>query len=170
MKPAVFLALGSNIEPRKTFLLDALHCLTDLGYLVAVAPLYESLPYGEPHQSNFLNTAVRMECDLSPHELLRKLKQIEQRLGRQGRYRWGPREIDLDVIFYGDLVLNTPELQIPHSDYQNRRFVLQPLTDIAPEFVAPDTGKPLRKLLSECADQSPLTCIEKTWFKNGIEL
>ncbi len=170
MKKNVFLALGSNIEPRETFLLNAFNRLTELGNIIAVAPLYESLPYGESNQSNFLNTALQMRCDLSPHELLMSLKNIERQLGRQNRYRWGPREIDLDIIFYGNLILHTPELQIPHSDYQNRRFVLQPLTDIAPDFVPPDSGKPLRQMLLECADQLPLTFIEKTWFKNGIEL
>ncbi|NOX37409.1 MAG: 2-amino-4-hydroxy-6-hydroxymethyldihydropteridine diphosphokinase [Calditrichaeota bacterium] len=161
--PDVFLALGSNIEPREDYLRRAVDQLNQLGMVKKLAPIYETTPYGKTDQPLFLNTALILDTALVPTALLHQLKQLEVQLGRRHRERWGPREIDLDIIFYDQLVIQTPELVIPHPDYQNRRFVLQPLTDIAPRFIAPDAGEPLKTLLSRCPDTTRMRLYKNEW-------
>lgn len=164
---AAYLALGSNLEPRELYLSRAISRLKALGNIQKIAPLYQSEPYGVTDQPQFLNSAVLLETELSPRELLHALKKIEQDLGRRKRRRWGPREIDIDIIFYGDKIIRESDLHIPHDDYRNRRFVLQPLRDLRPELTAPDTHETLRQLLKDCPDKSRLTLIKKLWVANG---
>ncbi len=159
----VLIALGSNLEPRQHYLQQAVQAIHQLGSVTQVAPLYETLPYGNTHQPRFFNSALALETTLSPHPLLQQLKAIEQQLGRRHRERWGPREIDLDIIFYGQLQLHTPELTIPHPDYRNRCFVLQPLADIAPTFVPPDADQPLAELARPCAWSKDIQQIQQNW-------
>lgn len=160
---AVFLALGSNLEPREYYMRQAVCRLGNLGKILKVSRLYESDPYGVTEQPAFLNSALILETAFPPRELLPALKTIEQQLGRRKRERWGPREIDLDIIFYGELVVQEKNLHIPHYDYRNRRFVLQPLADLEPEFIAPDTGQTLRQALQDCPDRSRLTLYKTEW-------
>lgn len=164
---AAYLAIGSNLEPRETYLRRAIEELSSLGTIKKIAPLYESEPYGITDQPLFLNSAVLIETNLTPRDLLREIKNIERSLGRQSRSRWGPREIDLDIIFYESDIIREDGLRIPHYDYQNRRFVLQPLTDMEPQFLAPDTRKTLRQALLECPDHSRLTLLKKDWASHG---
>jgi len=154
-----FLALGSNVAPRQKFLASAIQSLGDLGVVARLSPLYESRAYGERDQADFLNCALIFRTGLTPDDLLSGLKAIEKKLGRKKRYRWGPREIDIDVIFFEREMIDRPGLKIPHADYQNRRFVLQPLADIAPDFIAPDSGFSLQTALQKCPDASPLILI-----------
>lgn len=164
---AAYLALGSNLEPRESYLNRAIAGLKDIGTINKVAPLYQSEPYGVTDQPQFLNSAVLLETNLQPQELLRALKKIETDLGRQNRRRWGPREIDIDIIFYGDKIIRASDLHIPHDDYKNRRFVLQPLLDLQPNLTAPDTHETLRRLFKNCPDNSKLTLFKKSWVTNG---
>ena len=159
----VYIALGSNLEPRRQYMQQAVLHMQQIGKVLNVAPLYESEPYGFTEQPRFLNSAVCLETDWQPLPLLNRLKQIETTVGRITRQRWGPREIDLDIIFYDDLVLQTEHLTIPHPDYRNRCFVLQPLADIAPEFVPPDATQPLQELARECRKTNHLTHIQSNW-------
>lgn len=152
----MFLALGSNLEPRRLHIGAAIEHLKSLGKVEKTAPLYESEPYGEANQPRFLNTALILQAELPPGELLAAIKRIEKAVGRRPRYRWGPREIDIDIIFYNRQIIREADLQIPHPDYRNRRFVLRPLVDLAPQFIAPDTNKTLREALRECPDTSEL--------------
>ncbi len=161
--PEVYLALGSNIEPREHYLRQAVDQLNQLGTVIKLAPIYETTPYGKRDQPLFLNTALILETTLPARVLLHQLKLLEIQLGRRHRERWGPREIDLDIIFYDHLVIQTTDLIIPHPDYQNRRFVLQPLTDIAAGFIAPDAGEPLQTLLSRCPDNTCMRLYKKEW-------
>jgi 2-amino-4-hydroxy-6-hydroxymethyldihydropteridine diphosphokinase len=163
----VYLALGSNLEPRETYLSQGVEKLKALGKVKKIAPLYESEPYGVIDQPCFLNSAVLLETDLSPLALLKALKSIEHNLGRRNRYRWGPREIDIDIIFYGEKIIRKKNLHIPHYDYQNRRFVLQPLMDLEPQLRAPDTHKPLSQIYRDCPDNSPLNLFKKVWVVSG---
>lgn len=163
----VLLGLGSNVEPRERFLRQAVHRLGKVGEVRKVAPLYETEPYGEKNQPAFLNSALLLLTGMSPGALLQALKAIEKEVGRVERYRWGPREIDLDILFYGQEQLATPELTIPHPEYARRRFVLQPLADIAPEFVAPDSGRSIRELLRRCHDHSRVVRLKKQWIRDG---
>ncbi|RMG68660.1 MAG: 2-amino-4-hydroxy-6-hydroxymethyldihydropteridine diphosphokinase [Calditrichaeota bacterium] len=168
VKP-VYLALGSNVEPRREYLITAVQALEKLGQVTAVAPIYESPPYGYQDQGDFYNSACLFLTTLPPLELLVQLKQIEKALGRVPRVRWGPREIDLDIIFYDRMVLHSPDLTIPHADYIHRPFVLRPLADLAPEFVPPDQQEPLC-CLAQRFSHDALRLVEKNWIAHGIKL
>ncbi len=158
-----YIALGSNLEPRRLHLQQAVQAIQQWGSIIQVAPLYETLPYGPIAQPDFLNSALVLETHLPPLVLLRTLKTIEKQVGRQPRKRWGPREIDLDIIFYDHLQFKSPELTIPHPDYPNRCFVLQPLADIAPTFIPPDAQQPLAVLARRCSQRQDIQMIQQNW-------
>jgi 2-amino-4-hydroxy-6-hydroxymethyldihydropteridine diphosphokinase len=150
----VLVSIGSNLGDRLGFLQRAVDTLVQApGIRVqAVSSVYETEPVGKKDQPQFLNTAVGIESLLSPDSLLVNLKQIEGRVGRRPSERWGPREIDLDLIYVGDLVIRSPLLTLPHPEAVGRRFVLTPLAEIAPDFVDPLLHRTLRELLLSCPD------------------
>ncbi len=117
--------------------------------------IYETPAWGFEDQPAFLNMAIKGETDLEPEPLLKHLKQLETRLGREPSFHWGPRLIDIDLLFYDDLILDTPRLVIPHPRLHERAFVLVPLADIAPDFIHPRLGKTIRQLL-EGVDKSDI--------------
>ncbi|MEF9437472.1 MAG: 2-amino-4-hydroxy-6-hydroxymethyldihydropteridine diphosphokinase [Candidatus Mariimomonas ferrooxydans] len=117
--------------------------------LIKRSSLYETEPWGVKEQPAFINMAVEAETRLAPKELLDNLKAIESTLGRRDNVRWGPRIIDLDILFYDDLIMNTPRMEIPHPGIKDREFVLKPLSEIAPDKVHPVLKKSMRTLLSE---------------------
>ncbi len=166
----IFIALGSNLGDRRGQMIEALKALQHDGVVHRVSPLYQTGAYGMIDQPDFYNAVVRFSSPLAPLPLLRQLKQIEQALGRQQRIRWGPREIDLDIIFYGTQQLKMPELIIPHPDFRNRRFVLQPLNDIAPEFIDPQSGQTVRELLKTCSDNTHVILIAEDWYLDELEI
>ncbi|HEY6072022.1 MAG TPA: 2-amino-4-hydroxy-6-hydroxymethyldihydropteridine diphosphokinase, partial [Anaerolineales bacterium] len=137
----VYLALGSNLGDRLLNLRAAVDALAPEVRVVAESSVYETPPWGYADQPAFLNMAVKAETDLSPRRLLRHLKGIESRLGRKPGIRYGPRLIDLDILFYDDLVLDEEALTIPHPRLHERAFVLVPLADVAPELKHPVLGK-----------------------------
>lgn len=112
------------------------------------APLYRSKAFGYTDQPDFINTVVRGETSLDVHKLLSFVKQIEQELGRVERFRWGPREIDIDIIFYGHEQIESADITVPHPGLRERSFVLQPLCDLAPEWVDPASGQTVEQLLA----------------------
>jgi 2-amino-4-hydroxy-6-hydroxymethyldihydropteridine diphosphokinase len=122
--------------------------------LIWCSQVYESDPYGETGQPKFLNAAAELETELRPAELLPELKAIEERLGRQTRERWGPREIDLDILLYDGVVFADEYLKVPHPDLENRRFALISLREIAPDVVHPVTGMTISELAAVCPDRS----------------
>lgn len=160
----VFIALGSNIEPRLQYLSSAIDQLQTLGKVKKIAPLYRSSAYGVKEQSYFLNSACILSTNFLPLDLLKALKDIEGKIGRKERFHWGPREIDLDIIFYSNETVEEEELVIPHPDYKNRRFVLQPLADMEADYSPPGETKNLSQLLDECQDKTHIKLETKNWY------
>ena len=146
----VYLALGSNLGDRLTNLKQAVASLSPQMEVKAKSNVYETPPWGYENQPAFLNQALKVETYLEPTSLLRHLKRLEIALGRKATFQYGPRLIDIDILFYDDLVLNTPSLVIPHPHMHERGFVLLPLMDIAPEFTHPVLKKTVREMIAMC--------------------
>ena len=142
----VYLAVGSNINPKKNIAL-ALKELARIGKVISVSKLIKTKPEGYLNQADFLNGAIKFETALPPDNLLKELKNIEKLLKRNTPFRNGPRTIDLDIIFYGNLILDTPNLIIPHPRADKRFFVLKPLAEIAAHKVHPILKKQVKTLL-----------------------
>jgi 2-amino-4-hydroxy-6-hydroxymethyldihydropteridine diphosphokinase len=159
----IFIALGSNMGDREGNLLKALAAVAKLPVtrITALSPFYDTEPVGGVCQDNFLNAVMRLSSALGPQELLTALLQIESSLfGRMRNLHWGPRSIDLDILFYGsEIINNPPDLLLPHPRIQERRFVLAPLADIAPEFIHPVCGKSVGELLASLTQSGGVTKI-----------
>lgn len=143
----VYLALGSNVGDSRTLINNAVKLLSTGLKDIEQAPVYRSSAVGYTDQPDFLNTAIRGRTDLSPNELLKFIKDTEKKVGRVASFRWGPREIDIDIIFYGDQVIISERLVIPHPRFAERDFVLQPLFDLNPSLVDPASRLSIRQLL-----------------------
>ena len=149
----VFLLLGSNLGNREKNLSDAIKMLElSVGNLITSSAVYETKPWGKSDQPDYLNQAIKIETILAPMPLLLMLKGFENKLGRTEIKKWEPREIDIDILFYDDFILNTENLIIPHQHLCERRFTLIPMSEIAPKFVHPVLKKSIFKLLEECKD------------------
>lgn len=143
-------ALGSNMGDRRGYIQRALEKIEErAGRVVSASDIIETRAYGLEEQDDFLNMVILLDTDLSPRDLLRCLNEIEAELERIRDIRWGPRTIDLDIIYYGDEIINEEDLIIPHQDLHNRRFVLEPLCQIAPDWKDPRSGKSAKELLEE---------------------
>jgi 2-amino-4-hydroxy-6-hydroxymethyldihydropteridine diphosphokinase len=130
-----FLGVGSNLGDRLAILRRAVVAIPDR---VSVSPVYETEPVGGPTQGGFLNAVIELETDRSPRALLELCQDLERRAKRVRLERWGPRTLDADVLLVGDLVVDEPDLVVPHPRLWERRFVLAPLHDLAPELVTLD--------------------------------
>ena len=135
--PTVYLALGSNLGGRLANLETSMRELSAEFELEKISPVYETPPWGYEQQPAFLNQVISGKTSLSPQNLLKFVKEIEHKMGRQETFRNGPRVIDIDILVYGDLRFNTPNLVIPHPRMAERAFVLVPLVDIAPSLLIP---------------------------------
>ncbi len=142
----VFIALGSSLESREIYLDLAILELWTIGTPQKISHIYETEPLGSSERK-YLNQVVQLKTKLDSAELLFKLKIIEKKLGRKKRGHWGDREIDLDILLYGDEVIWRPDLQIPHTELPHRRFVLAPLAELASDLVHPVLGFKIHELL-----------------------
>ncbi len=150
MEHEVFISFGTNLGNRLLNLRTAISILAgDCCRWIALSKVYETPPWGYLDQPPFLNMAGRARTFLDPQTLLRTLKDVEVWMGRMPTFRWGPRLIDLDILFYDDLVLDTPPLVIPHPRLHERAFVLVPLLDVAPDWLHPT----LKRTVAELAAQ-----------------
>ena len=154
----VCLSLGSNLGPRETYLRKALQALDkELGSLVKCSSFYETLPWGFSSDSLFLNAAACFDTLLSPEEVLAVTQQIEKSLGRKEKSRQGQyadRCIDIDILFYDDKVMQTPDMILPHPHMAERMFVLEPLAEIMPHLLHPLLKKTILQLKEELAERS----------------
>ncbi len=147
MQKTVYLSLGSNVGNREANLREAIAKLGELGEIIAVSSFYETEPVEFTAQPWFLNCALAIRTEFMPEFLLSKIQVIEQQMGRHRIQPKGPRNIDIDILLFGDSVIVTPELQIPHPAMHERRFVLEPLVEIASEVRHPVLQKTVLELL-----------------------
>jgi 2-amino-4-hydroxy-6-hydroxymethyldihydropteridine diphosphokinase len=162
MPTSAYLSLGSNIGNRENQLNEAIGRLQALGRVVAVSSFYETEPVEFADQPWFLNCVVLLETTEAPAQFLANLLAIEQEMGRVRREKKGPRTIDIDILLLGDMILDSSELTVPHPAMHQRRFVLGPLAEIAPDVQHPILKKTIRRLLEDLPAGPAVTKLPKT--------
>jgi 2-amino-4-hydroxy-6-hydroxymethyldihydropteridine diphosphokinase len=160
-----YIGLGSNLGDREAMIRLAIDDLARLPEttLAKASSLYDTEPAGEVDQPNFLNAVAAIDTQLTARQLLWNLQLIEKRLGRVRTQKWGPRTIDLDLLLYGSLILEEPDLRVPHPELLRRSFVLVPLVEIEPLLVHPATGETLVHHLSRLGTRPPVKRGSRLW-------
>jgi len=153
-KQKTYLLLGSNLGDRESYLNNALKLIAEkVGKIKSRSSTYETAAWGKTDQPGFLNIAVEVETSLTPLALLKTVLGIEESLGRVREEKWGARLIDIDIILYGSEIISiADQLQIPHPEMQNRKFVMEPLAEIAPDLIHPLLGKSVSEILASLTD------------------
>ncbi len=150
----VFLLLGSNLGDRHAFMQQAIaHIETDIAPVLQVSAIYETQSWGKKDAPDYLNQVVLLQTDLPAQTILQKILAIELLLGRRREEKWGSRTIDIDILFYGDDIIDEPNLKVPHPELHKRRFTLEPLVELAPDFVHPLIKKNILLLKTELIDE-----------------
>jgi len=152
--------MGSNVDDRLHYILRALELLKNLGEVLRVSTVYESKAWGVVDQGDFLNCVVNFKTELEPVDLLKRLKEIEKLVGRKERERWGPREIDIDILLYENCILMLSFLVVPHPYLTQRDFVLVPILELEPQLEHPLYKRPLSEYLKSLeASLKPFACL-----------
>ena len=151
---SVFIAIGTNKGQRENNIIKSLKAIEKIAEIKKISSFYENEPVNADG-GYFLNGVIEIKTDLSPFQLLKKLKEIERKIGRRFPHKRGDeREIDLDIIFYGRKILKTKKLKIPHKEFKNREFVLKGLSEIAPDFIAPEINKKVKDIYRELKNEN----------------
>ena len=149
----LYIGLGSNLEDRLALLAEARRkCALSLGPILKRSDIYYTTAWGKRDQAAFLNQIIQIQTLLEPLEVIASIQDIEKQMGRRRTEKWGPRKIDIDLLFYDQLVMKDEVLIVPHPGIHERRFVLQPFMDIDPHFVHPQSKKTISDLLDSCKD------------------
>ncbi len=153
--PKIYILTGSNIGDSLALLQQAKLKINQLiGLVVEVSSIYKTAPWGNTNQQDFLNQVLLVETNFLPEQVIKMALDIEQNMGRIRTKKWAPRIIDIDILFYGDEIINQPSLIVPHPLLHERRFTLAPLAEIAPFYIHPSLQKSIELLLNECPDNS----------------
>jgi 2-amino-4-hydroxy-6-hydroxymethyldihydropteridine diphosphokinase len=158
----VYLLLGSNLGDRKLFMDKAIqHIAEDIAPVIKVSPVYETQSWGKSDAPDYLNQVILLQTDMPAQEILKKILNIELILGRKREEKWGSRTIDIDILFYGDNIINEDGLHVPHPELHKRRFTLEPLSDLAPDLIHPNYNKSILQLKNELQDS---LIVKKLYF------
>jgi len=158
MNQEIYLLLGSNLEDRKQWLTWSKNELEKRGWkILSESAIYETEAWGHTDQNSFLNACIKIEEKDSPFNLLKDIAEIEQLSERQRRQIWGPRQIDIDILFWGTTTLQSQRLTIPHPLLHTRRFTLVPMVEMAPDLIHPVLKKTMQQLLNDCEDDLNVT-------------
>jgi 2-amino-4-hydroxy-6-hydroxymethyldihydropteridine diphosphokinase len=162
MKNKTFLLLGTNLGDRKKNLTVARNSIElNVGPIIKASNIYRTAAWGKTDQPDFLNQAVEVETELPATRVLKEILEAERIMGRMRSVKWSERLIDIDILFYGNSVVNTPDLTIPHPQLPHRRFALVPLAEIAPDFIHPLLSLTIAALLERCPDLLEVTAIDR---------
>ena len=150
----IYLLLGSNLGDSKKYISDAIRLIkAEIGAVISASSLYQTAAWGKIDQPDFINQIINIQSDSDPKQLLNKIIVLEKILGRQRIEKWGSRTIDIDILFYGNMIINEPDLVIPHPQLHNRRFTLMPLMELAPDFVHPILNQTISTLFESLKDK-----------------
>jgi 2-amino-4-hydroxy-6-hydroxymethyldihydropteridine diphosphokinase len=156
-----YLLLGSNLGDNKKYIHDALaYIIRQVGQLTGSSSLYQTASWGKKDQPDFINQVVRVKTKLNPQQLLENILVIETKLGRERRDKWGSRTIDIDLLFYGDQIINEEKLVVPHPFLHQRRFTLMPLLELNPRFVHPLFNQTIEELFEKLEDDLSVIKLE----------
>lgn len=156
-----YLHLGSNVGDRKSMLLQAINSINQsIGNVVKKSSIYETEPWGLANQPNFYNMAIEVHSELNPEEVCLATKAIEKEMDRKKEIHWGPRNIDIDILYCDDIVYSSEKLTIPHPQIYNRNFVLIPMMEIAGDFMDPVNKLTIESLYEICGDTNEVFIIE----------
>jgi len=161
----LFVSIGSNMGKREKYIREAILRLKYFGK-IKCSSIYETAPWGKLNQPDFLNLVCMVETEQNISEIFSFIKSIENDLGRKRIEKWGKRTIDIDILFYGNVIIESEDLVIPHPYITERKFVLVPLNEIAPNFVHPVMKKTVKQMLNECKDKGKV----KIWEIGDLSL
>jgi len=160
MSPPIFILLGSNLGDRQENLDRARHEISrSVGEIITTSSIYKTAAWGNTNQPDFYNQVIEIRSTLDPDKLFLETQLIEQKMGRVRKEKWSPRIIDIDILFFGDLIIETENLTIPHREIPNRKFTLLPLAEVTPDFIHPVLKKSVLQMLAACTDELPVAKI-----------